>query len=141
MRITFDLSAIKRTKWHEYLIRFSLGGAITLIAGLLAEHFGPEFGGMFLAFPAIFPASATLIEKHEREKKRRAGVTHTNRGREAAALDGLGAMMGCVGLAGFALAAWRGLRLVRFHAVIAIAAAIVVWLVISVGLWSWRKNR
>jgi hypothetical protein len=28
--------------------------------------FGPETGGSFLAFPAIFFASATLIEKHER---------------------------------------------------------------------------
>ena len=28
---------------------------------------------LFLAFPAIFPASATLIEKHEKEKKEREG--------------------------------------------------------------------
>jgi len=26
-------------------------------------------GGLFLAFPAILPASATLIERHEKEKK------------------------------------------------------------------------
>jgi hypothetical protein len=30
---------------------------------------GPRVGGLFLAFPAIFPASATLVEKHEKQKK------------------------------------------------------------------------
>jgi hypothetical protein len=30
--------------------------------GLLAKKFGSTVGGLFLAFPAIFPASATLIE-------------------------------------------------------------------------------
>jgi hypothetical protein len=55
-----------------------LGGAITVIAGLIAAH----FGGLFLAFPAIFPASATLIEKHARERKRKAGLRGTRRGKE-----------------------------------------------------------
>jgi hypothetical protein len=34
------------------------------VVGLIAARFGPVVGGLFLAFPAIFPASATLIEKH-----------------------------------------------------------------------------
>jgi hypothetical protein len=34
----------------------------------------PVVGGLFLAFPAIFPASATLIEKHVRERKEKAGL-------------------------------------------------------------------
>ena len=37
--------------------------------GLVANVWGPAWGGLFLAFPAIFCASATLIEKHEREEK------------------------------------------------------------------------
>jgi len=74
MRIKADLSAIRKTKWYEYVVRFVLGGAITVVTGLIAEHFGPVFGGLFLAFPVIFPASATLVEKHEREKKLRAGI-------------------------------------------------------------------
>jgi hypothetical protein len=41
-----------------------LGGVVTVVAGLLAKHYGPVFGGLFLAFPAIFPASATLVDKH-----------------------------------------------------------------------------
>jgi hypothetical protein len=35
--------------------------------------FGPSIGGLFLAFPAL-PASATLIEKHEKHKKEENGV-------------------------------------------------------------------
>ena len=35
-----------------------------------AKRYGPGVAGLFLAFPAIFPAGATLIEKHEKEKKR-----------------------------------------------------------------------
>jgi hypothetical protein len=61
MQISFDFSASQQTKWHDYAVRFLFGGLVTVIAGLLAKHGGPIFGGLFLAFPAIFPASATLI--------------------------------------------------------------------------------
>jgi hypothetical protein len=61
---------------------------------------------LFLAFPAIFCASATLIEKHERERKERAGVRGTRRGKEAAALDAAGAALGSFGLLAFGAAIW-----------------------------------
>jgi hypothetical protein len=87
MNASFDLGALAKTKWYEYLVRFAFGGAITVIAGILAKHFGPVLGGLFLAFPAIFPASATLVAKHETEKKQqKAGITTSSRGRQAAAL-------------------------------------------------------
>ena len=70
MKLSLDLSALKRTRWYEYGLRFFFGGAITVATGLIAKRYGPVFGGLFLAFPAIFPASATLVEKHETEKKR-----------------------------------------------------------------------
>ena len=73
MRVRVDLSSLRMTKWSEYALRFLFGGTITVVAGVLAERFGPEFGGLFLAFPAIFPATATLIEKHERKRKRELG--------------------------------------------------------------------
>jgi Protein of unknown function (DUF3147) len=66
MIIQFKPSTLRQTRWYEYLIRFGLGGAMTVVAGLIAARFGPVIGGLFLAFPAIFPASATLIEKHVR---------------------------------------------------------------------------
>src|SRR6201982_3283441 len=106
MRIHFDISALKATKWYEYALRFLFGGAIAVITGVLARRYGPILGGLFLAFPAIFPASATLVEKHEREKKRKAGILKTKRGRQAAALDAYGAALGTIGLLGFGLIVW-----------------------------------
>ena len=71
MLIRLKGSALKETKGYEYLVRFGLGGITTVLAGVIADRFGPATGGLFLAFPAIFCASATLIEKHERERKQR----------------------------------------------------------------------
>src|ERR1700749_2648049 len=85
MIVQFQPSALRQTRWHEYLVRFVLGGAMTVAAGLIAARFGPVVGGLFLAFPAIFPASATLIEKHVRERKEKAGLSGAKRGKEAAA--------------------------------------------------------
>src|SRR5882672_8973311 len=98
MRIKVSLVSLKQINWHEYFARFLLGGAITVATGLIASHFGPVVGGLFLAFPAIFPSGATLIEKHELERKRRVGILHTNRGRLAAALDARGTAMGTIAL-------------------------------------------
>ena len=41
---------------------------------MIAPKWGPGIGGLFLAFPAIFPASDTLIEKHERRRKQKKGL-------------------------------------------------------------------
>jgi hypothetical protein len=139
MTIKFDLSALSKTHWYEFGIRFFFGGAITVIAGLLAKEFGPVFGGLFLAFPAIFPASATLVEKHEREKKRKAGIPEDSRGHQAAALDACGAAMGSIGLACFALAVWK--LLVPWGAVPALSSAFSIWLVVSILIWRTAKRR
>ena len=69
MQIKFDPSVIGQTRWCEYVVRFLFGGLITVVAGIIAKKYGPGIGGLFLAFPAIFPASATLIEKHEKQKR------------------------------------------------------------------------
>jgi hypothetical protein len=81
MQIQVDPSALRQTKWHEYGVRFLLGGFITAAAGIIAKKFGPTLGGLFLAFPAIFPAGATLIEKHEKQKKEKEGLQGTERKR------------------------------------------------------------
>ena len=106
MIVRLNPSALRDIRWYQYVIRFALGGAMTVIAGLIASRFGPVVGGLFLAFPAIFPASATLIEKHERERKEKAGLAGGRRGKEAAALDAAGAVLGSVGLAAFAVVIW-----------------------------------
>jgi hypothetical protein len=137
--IKFNFSTLKRTRWYEYALRFIFGGAVTMVAGLVANHYGPALGGLFLAFPAIFPASATLIEKHETEKKHRVGITDKTRGRRAAALDARGAALGCVALVCFGLALrWL---LPRLNPVLSLSAALLIWLVVSLTLWSARRMR
>jgi hypothetical protein len=138
MRIKADISALKKTKWHEYILRFAAGGVITVATGLIAKRYGPAIGGLFLAFPAIFPASATLVEKHEREKKLKAGIARSMRGRHAAALDARGAMFGSVGLCFFALVVWKTLQLLAAPATLTLALA--VWFGVSVLIWRTRKT-
>jgi hypothetical protein len=53
---------LREAKWYQFVLRFLLGGSICVLAGVIAEKYGPGVGGLFLAFPAIFPASATLLE-------------------------------------------------------------------------------
>jgi hypothetical protein len=137
MIIQLNLSALRETRWYEYLIRFALGGAMTVIAGLIAVHFGPIVGGLFLAFPAIFPASATLIEKHVRKQKEKVGLNGTRRGREAAALDAAGATLGSFGLAAFALIIWL---LIERAPASALALATVAWLAVAVLAWMLRRS-
>jgi Protein of unknown function (DUF3147) len=132
MIVQLNLSALRETRWYEYLIRFALGGAMTVIAGLIADRFGPIVGGLFLAFPAIFPASATLIEKHVREQKEKAGLSGARRGREAAALDAAGATLGSFGLAAFALIIWL---LIEDAPASAFTLASVAWLAVAILAW------
>src|SRR6185369_4068112 len=107
MRIQVNFSTLRQTRWHDYAVRFIFGGLITALAGMIAKKYGPGIGGLFLAFPAIFPASATLIEKHEKQKKEENGLTGTRRGREAAGIDAAGSAMGSVGLFVFAFLVWQ----------------------------------
>jgi hypothetical protein len=139
MIVQARLSAIKGIKRHEWIIRFVFGGFVCVIAGLIAQRFGPVIGGFFLAFPAIFPASASLVEAHEEQHKARAGFDGTNRGRVVAAIDAVGAAMGCIGLAGFAFVFW--IWLPRAALAQTFVLATLVWLTLSVGVWLLRKKR
>ena len=117
-----ESAGLRQTRWYEYASRFFFGGAITALTGLIARKCGPGVGGLFLAFPAIFPASASLIKKHEKEKKRRAGFDGTKRGRVAAGVDAAGAAMGSIGLTAFALK-----LLPRFPTWLTLIAATLAW--------------
>jgi hypothetical protein len=139
MVIEIRLSSLHEGKPHEFLLRFLFGGLATALAGFIGEHFGPEWGGLFLAFPAIFPASATLIESHEKRRKARIGRDGTNRGRLAASIDSSGAMLGCIGLFGFALVLWRTLP--DHRAPLVVVSATGLWGILALALWEIRKNR
>ena len=138
-RIEVDWSYLKETKPHEYAVRFVFGGLSTVAAGLIAKRFGPGIGGLFLAFPAIFPASASLIESHEIKRKREVGSDGRNRGRLAASLDSQGASLGCIGLMGFAFVLWRWVN--NHNALLMISVAAISWLMIAYGLWAVRAKR
>jgi Protein of unknown function (DUF3147) len=133
MRIQADFSVLRKNKWSDYLPRFLFGGLVTVAAGFVAKHFGPAVGGLFLAFPAIFPAGATLLEKREEKKKRDHGLNGSVRGRLAVALDARGAAMGCIGLACFAAIAWK--LLPRFGVGLTLLMATGLWALTSVAAW------
>jgi hypothetical protein len=136
--IKVDPSVLRRTKWHDYAIRFFFGGVITVVTGIIAKKFGPGIGGLFLAFPAIFPASATLIEKHEREKRESRGLEGSARARSAASIDAAGSSMGSFGLFAFALVVWQFMP--RARAWIVLGSATLLWLGVSVAIWQIRKR-
>jgi hypothetical protein len=138
MIVKVDLSGLRETRWHEYAVRFAAGGATTVIAGLIARKWGPGVGGLFLAFPAIFPASATLVEKHERQRKHRKGLHGERRGEDVAAADALGAAIGSLGLIAFAVSCWRFFP--HQQPGFVLVGATFLWLLISVSGWFIRKR-
>jgi len=137
MQIKIDISVFGETKWSDYAIRFLFGGIVTAAAGIIAKKFGPGVGGLFLAFPAIFPASATLIEKNARGKKRKAGLDGTRRGRMEAAVDAAGAAIGTLGLLAFAALIWRFMP--GHPSWMVVLSATAAWLAVSVTAWKIRK--
>jgi hypothetical protein len=139
MRAHFDFSALRKTRWYEYAVRFLFGGAITAATGLVAKRLGPVIGGLFLAFPAIFPASVTLVAKHEQDKKQRVGMDGTGRAKKAAALDARGAAMGTFGLGFFAILVWKLLPVWNWMAVLSLA--ILAWLVVSILIWNAEQHQ
>lgn len=113
---------MKKSTVTDTLIRFVFGGVISVIAGLVARWYGPVVGGLFLAFPAILPASITLLQEQD--------------GRTPAGVYALAAVAGGVGLIVFGAGVWRfGTRgspvVILIGATIAwFAAAALVWLLL-----------
>jgi uncharacterized protein DUF3147 len=137
MRVKIDLSVLGQTKWHEYALRFGFGGLVTLGAGLVADHWGPVIGGLFLAFPSIFPASLTLVAKHEKQRKERKGMHGEERGKDAAAANAAGTSMGSIGLLTFAVVIWYGFPHLPMWIVLTLAMA--AWVLVSVLVWLRRQ--
>lgn len=135
--IEISPSSLREGRWYEYVVRFVLGGAATVFTGLVSGWYGASIGGLFLALPAIFCASATLIEKHEIRRKREAGLDGKRRGQQAAALDAAGAALGALGMLAFA-----GVfsLLVQQSVAGAFAGASLAWLAVSVAAWFARRK-
>ncbi len=138
MLVEADFSILQETRWYQVAVRFCLGGLVTAASGLIAKKYGPSIGGLFLAFPAILPASATLIEKHERQRKERAGLSGSVRARKAVGLDAAGAAMGSVGLFVFALLICKFVP--SHQPYLVLVAATVCWMMVSLLIWYMRKR-
>ena len=103
----------------EYLVRFALGAAVSIVAGILSKTVGARFGGAFLAFPSILPASLTLIQEKE-------GTGRADR-------NAIGAVLGSVGLVVFAMIGEAAFGHIESFA--ALMLALAGWVVSSFALY------
>jgi hypothetical protein len=138
MLIGINVAKLREGTPTEYLIRFLFGGIVTVLATLIAGHYGPIIGGLFLAFPGIFAPGLSMTETHAIERKAEAGANGTLFARAEASIEAAGASIGALGLAAFALVLWKGLPTHSLALVLPLAGA--TWLLVSVLLWWFRKR-
>jgi hypothetical protein len=117
--VRIDPTKLRSARPWELGVRFAFGAGIALAAGLVGLHFGQRAGGVFLAFPAVLPASLTLLEKKD--------------GRAKADIDAVGAILGSCGMLAFALVVASALR--PLGPVVALGLGAAVWVAVSAGLF------
>lgn len=110
---------MKKSTLTDTLVRFVFGGVTSVIAGLVAKSYGPVVGGLFLAFPAILPASVTLLQEHD--------------GKTPAGVYALAAVAGGVGLIVFGAGVWRFGT--RGSPVVILVGATIAWFAVSALIW------
>jgi nicotinamide-nucleotide amidase len=113
-----DLRKVRSMDPREYLIRFAFGASISAVAGILTMAFGPRFGGLFLAFPAILPATLTVVEKKD--------------GLAQAVADVRGAAIGSIGMVAFAAVA---MTLIPRSPAVGLVAALFAWAAVSAAVY------
>jgi hypothetical protein len=118
-RIRFDRDQLRSVQPRDIAIRFAFGFGVSVIAGIVTLAAGSRVGGLFLAFPAILPASLTLIEEKE--------------GRRQAEGNAVGAIIGAAALVVFALTAMA--LFTRIPGAVVEAAALVAWIGVSMLLY------
>ena len=138
MVVRLQIAALRQTRWYELILRIFFGGIATMLTGLIAKSYGPIVAGLFLAFPAIFPSTATLVEKHTKERRRKAGLDGALRAADAVAIEARGATFGSVGLVAFAVVMW--LALPHMPLILGFVIAAFAWLALAVSVWQLRKT-
>lgn len=114
------LSKLRKVRLRDYAIRFAMGATISIIAAIVGKVIGVRFGGTLLAFPAILPASLTLIQEEE-------GTRRADR-------DAIGAILGAVGLVIFGMVAEATFGYLA--PALALTLAMLGWLVTAILLYS-----
>ena len=137
MIVRLQLPALRQTRWYEVVLRIFFGGVATVLTGLIAKFSGPVVAGLFLAFPAIFPSTATLVEKHTKERRQKAGLDGALRAADAVAIEARGATLGSIGLVAFAAVMWLVLPLVP--SALGFLLASLAWLALSITVWELRR--
>lgn len=138
MRFKLETSWLRQTTPMEYVQRFLFGGLVTVLATLIANRWGPVIGGMLLAFPGIFPASVSLVEKHKTERESADRKTGVAVARGEASVEATGATLGAWGLAGFGLVIWKESMI---HSLpITLVCAAVAWMGVSWVVWLLRDK-
>ena len=125
MKPKLELAALKKSRPWEMAVRFAFGGAITVLAWLVSKHWGPIVGGLLLAFPAILPASLTMVKQHD--------------GRAQAVDDARGGRLGSVGLIAFAATAW--LASATWRPAVVLIGATLVWAVVAGTCWAIQYGK
>ena len=138
VRIGADFSKLGKTKPSAYLTRFLFGVGLTLVFSLTSKWAGPVIGGLFLAFPGIYPPGSSFVEKKEEERKQQAGMHGTQRARQLTSAHGVGASAGAIGLLAFSTIAWLGLP--RYGLAVPLLVATVAWFGISFLSWVIRER-
>jgi uncharacterized membrane protein (GlpM family) len=118
--IGFDASKMRQAAPRDLLIRFVFGALVSLGAGLVSIAFGDRIGGLFLAFPAILPATLTLVRQKQSKRD--------------AVEDDEGAVLGAAALIAFAGVTWASLP--RVAGWLALLAATGAWLVAAIALYA-----
>ena len=137
MKIKLDASPLRESSWSGHLLRFAIGGLVTVAVGLFTKMTSPKAGGLLLAIPSIVPLGIALLARLQNKK---AGPhSRGDRARHAAIIEATGASMGTLGLLAFAVVAWQ--LLARTRAWIALPAATLAWAAVAAGAWYVRKSR
>jgi hypothetical protein len=109
--VGIDVHALREVSIKELAIRFAFGAGVSLVAAAVGQLAGSFAGGMMLAFPAILPATVTLLERSD--------------GREEAVRDVQEAVLGALGLSVFALVLVATLP--HEHGRLALPLAVAAW--------------